>query len=56
MPTTSIVSRPSRTVATGVPMVMPSTERATTWSAPGRMAASRSSGASGTPSQRAVPA
>jgi hypothetical protein len=36
-------------------MVMPSAERATTWSAPGSMPISRSNGASGTPSQRAVP-
>ena len=52
MPTQSSGSRPSNSVATGVPIVMPSTERAISWSAPGRTPTSRSSGISGTPSQR----
>ena len=55
MPTQSSGSRPSSSAAIGVPIVMPSTERASSWSAPGRTPTSRSSGASGTPSQRAVP-
>ena len=60
MPTASIASRPSITVSTGLPMVMPSTDRATSWSAGpprdgGRTPASRSRSASRTPIQRALP-
>ena len=55
MPTQSRGSRPSSRAATGVPIVMPSTERASSWSAPAWIPASRSSGTSGTPSQREVP-
>jgi hypothetical protein len=55
MPTASIASRPSRTTAVGVPIVMPSVDVPTIWSAAACTPASRSSGASAAPSQRAVP-
>ena len=60
MPTASSASRPSMTSSTGVPIVMPSTERATSWSAcpprdGGWTPASSSRSARRTPSQRALP-
>lgn len=60
MPRASIASRPSMTVSTGVPMVMPSTERVMIWLAGpprdgGFTPASRSRSASRTPIHRALP-
>ncbi len=60
IPTASIASRPSMTSSTGVPSVMPSTDRATSWSAGpprrgGLTPASRSRSARRTPIQRALP-
>ncbi len=60
MPSARRASRPSITSSTGLPIVMPSTERATNWSAlppfeGGLTPHSASSSASRTPIQRALP-
>jgi hypothetical protein len=51
----ALCARPSSTAAVGVPMVMPSVERATSCSALGSMPTSRRRSRSGVPNQRAVP-
>jgi hypothetical protein len=53
--TASMDCLPSRTDSVGVPMVMPSMDVDRIWSAPLCTPARRSSGASGVPSQRALP-
>ena len=55
MATASSASRPSITVATGVPDVNPSTDVQYSWLAPALMPASRSTPASEAPSHSALP-
>ena len=56
IPNASIASSTSSAERVGAPMVMPLTERQTSWELPDRMPFSRRNAPSGTPIQRAVPA
>ena len=56
MPKASIASSTSRALRVGAPIVMPSSDRHSSWSLPGRIPFSRSRAASGTPIHRALPA
>ena len=55
IPKASIASSTSSALRVGAPIVIPSSDRHSSWSLPGRIPFSRSRDASGTPIHRALP-